>query len=254
MSGKKSTASGRRLVRRKGLPLHVQAEARLRALMAEERFASGRQYLPDEVTLAEKWRISRNTLRQAIARLVQEGRLSRVAGRGTRVLPAPMRSEASAWTSFTREMRERGVVVRNFDTRIDRMPAPDDVAADLRLKAGEEAWRLCRLRGWEDQPAILAESWLPPRLGLTGGEDFSRQPLYDVLQRVAHACPARSAEEIRAIAAPAEVATRLRLAPGAPILLRRRVIVDTEGNPLEVNFNWCRSDRYALMLELKANA
>ncbi len=240
------------LSRKKGLPLHIQAEARLRALIAQERFTLGGEFLTDEVTLAQKWGISRNTLRQAINQLVVEGRLRRVAGQGTRVLPAPVRSDIGAWTSFTREMRDRGIVVKNFHTVLEKQIPAADIGADLALAEGGEAWRLTRLRGWEEKPAILAESWLSPRLPLTGTEDFDREPLYDVLQRVARVAPARSVEEIRALPAPAEVAATLGLKAGDPVLLRRRLILDTADRPLEVNLNWCRSDRYALTLESKA--
>jgi GntR family transcriptional regulator len=233
--------------------LHLQAEARLRALIAQEPFASGKEKLTDEVTLAKKWGISRNTLRQAITRLVGEGRLRRVAGQGTRVLPAPVRSEAGAWTSFTREMRDRGIVVKNIDTRLEKLPAPADVAKDLNLAPGSEAWRLRRVREWGEGPAIIAESWLPPHPGLPTAEEFHRYPFYEVIQQVTHAVPARSIEEIRAVAAPKDVAESLGLEPGAPVLFRRRVIRDTEGVPLEVNLNWYRGDRYAMTLELKAN-
>lgn len=240
------------LARKKGLPLHIQAEARLRALIAEERFSSGSTFLTDEVTLSKKWGISRNTLRQAIGRLVNEGRLRRVAGQGTRVLPAPVRSDIGAWTSFSREMRDKGIVVRNFGTSFEKQVPAADIGADLRLPAGESAWRLTRLRGWEDKPAILAESWLSPHLPLTGTENFDREPLYDMLQQVAHVVPARSQEEIRALPAPAEIAQALDIEEGSPILLRRRLILDAAGLPLEVNLNWCVSDRYALTLEVKA--
>lgn len=248
-----SPKAASQLSRKTGLPLHLQAEARLRALIAQEPFASGQEKLTDEVTLAKKWGISRNTLRQAIARLVSDGRLRRVAGYGTRVLPAPVRSEASAWTSFTREMRERGIMVKNFDTRLDKTPVPADVARDLGLPAGSEAWHLVRLRGWNEEPVILAESWMPPHLDLPSAQEFHRHPLYNILAQITQASPARSTEEVRALAAPAHVAEPLGLPLGAPVLLRRRVIFDAAGMPLEVNLNWCHGDRYALALELKVN-
>ena len=54
------------------IPLHVQAEALLRTLIAEEEYQEGK-LLPNEVDLAKKLAISRTTLRQAINKLVFEG-------------------------------------------------------------------------------------------------------------------------------------------------------------------------------------
>lgn len=243
-----------RLVAHPGVPLHVQAEARLRELIVEPRFATEGEFLTDEVSLSNQWGISRNTLRQAIARLVAEGRLRRVPGQGTRVLATPVRSNAGAWASFTREMRERGVLVKNFETTLVRAKPPEDVATDLGMKPGEETWFISRLRGWDGRPVILAESWLSPAITLTGKERFDKEPLYEVLQQVARVSPARSSETVHAVKASKAVANSLRVRAGDPVLLRRRLTFDSKHKLLEVNLNWCHGDRYALSLELRADA
>ena len=60
-------------------PLHVQAETLLRSLIEKEVYKNGR-LLPREVDLASQLNISRNTLRQAITTLVNEGLLVRKKG------------------------------------------------------------------------------------------------------------------------------------------------------------------------------
>lgn len=57
-------------------PLHVQAEEILRKLIESEEYKNGK-FLPNEVDLSERLNISRNTLRQAINKLVFEGLLIR---------------------------------------------------------------------------------------------------------------------------------------------------------------------------------
>lgn len=57
-------------------PLHLQAEEVLRTLIDSEEYKSGK-YLPNEIELSQKLNISRNTLRQAINKLVFEGLLIR---------------------------------------------------------------------------------------------------------------------------------------------------------------------------------
>ena len=65
-------------------PLHAQAEEILRNLIDSEEYKTGK-YLPNEVELSQKLNISRNTLRQAINKLVFEGLLVRKKGVGTKV-------------------------------------------------------------------------------------------------------------------------------------------------------------------------
>ena len=52
-------------------PLHGQAEEILRKLIESEEYKNGK-FLPNEVDLSERLNISRNTLRQAINKLVQK--------------------------------------------------------------------------------------------------------------------------------------------------------------------------------------
>ena len=62
-------------------PLHIQAEEVLRKLIEEEEYKNGK-LLPNEVELSEQLNISRNTLRQAINKLVFEGLVIRKKGYG----------------------------------------------------------------------------------------------------------------------------------------------------------------------------
>ena len=65
-------------------PLHIQAEEILRNLIDSDEYKDGK-YLPNEIELSQKLNISRNTLRQAINKLVFEGLLVRKKGVGTRL-------------------------------------------------------------------------------------------------------------------------------------------------------------------------
>jgi GntR family transcriptional regulator len=58
--------------------------AQLRKLIESEEYKNGK-FLPNEVDLSERLNISRNTLRQAINKLVFEGLLIRKKGVGTKV-------------------------------------------------------------------------------------------------------------------------------------------------------------------------
>lgn len=239
-----------KIVRGEGGPLHLQIERQLRALIRGAEYRSGK-LLPDEVTLARDFGVSRNTLRAAIERLVREGLLVRTRRVGTRVLRGgPVKTSLSDWHSFTGEMRRIGIEVTNLHVTAAMQPAPQSVAQALGLHDGEPALCLRRLRGWERVPAVFAESWLHPRLGLGPEADFGK-PLYETIARIARVAPDVSREEITAVAASAELAGELGVRKGAPLLLRRRTILDRRGRPIEYNLNYYRPDRYTLALDLK---
>lgn len=231
-------------------PLHQEAERRIRKLIGQSEYQKG-ALLPNEVGLAQKLGISRHTLRVALGRLVNEGLLVRTAGLGTRVCRQPVRTDVNAWSSFTREMERLGMEVENYGIEVGMRLPPLEVANRLGLAAGEAAMSLLRVRGWEGHPAMVAESWLHPRLGLTGEEDFTR-PLYEIAQRIGGVRPTRSVEEISVARASAQIAAKLGLEPGEPLLLRKRLVFDSNNQPIEFNLNSYREDAYVLHLELEA--
>ena len=230
-------------------PLHQEAERRIRRLIGQPEYQKG-ALLPNEVGLAEKLGISRHTLRVALGRLVNEGLLVRTAGLGTRVCSQPVRTDVTAWNSFTREMERLGIEVKNHEMEVGVEVPPHDVAEPLGLEAGETTLHLLRVRGWDGRPAVVAESWLHPRLGLTGEEDFTR-PLYEIVQRGSGARPSRSVEQISVTRASAFIAEKLGLKTGEPLMLRQRLVSDSHKQAIEFNRNWYRPDAYVLHLELE---
>jgi GntR family transcriptional regulator len=234
-----------------GTPLHREAERRIRSLIAQPEYRNG-ALLPNEVGLAEKLGISRHTLRAAIGRLVTEGLVVRTAGLGTRVCQKPVRTDVNAWSSFTREMERLGIEVVNFSQETGWQMPPANVAEKLRIGPEVPALHLLRIRGWEGSPAVVADSWLHPRLGLSGDEDFSR-PLYEIVQRASGTRPTRSEEEISVICASEPMSRMLSVDSGAPLLLRKRLVLDAENQAIEFTIQTYRADAYVMHLQLEAS-
>src|ERR1700745_1052930 len=95
------------------LPLHLQVEEILRKLINQPEYQNGK-LLPNEVSIAKKLGISRNTVRQATNKLVYERLLIRKKGVGTTVAKNAITTKLNKWTSFTHEMDEKGVVFKTY--------------------------------------------------------------------------------------------------------------------------------------------
>lgn len=238
-----------RLDHRSRVPLHAQVESLLRDLIRQPKYQSG-EMLPDEVTLARRLGISRNTLRAGISRLAFEGLLERRAGVGTRVASRPLESGMAEWGSFTREMERKGITVQPLSTDARSVAATEAVARALDVEIGRPVLRLDRLRGWDGQPVVHFRSFLHPRLGLTGREDFTR-PLYEIIERGAAVLADRAHEELHAIPADATTAKLLRVRRGTPLLLRNRSVYDASGRPIEYAVVHYLSSRFALTLDIR---
>lgn len=107
------------------------AEA-LRHDIASGRFAPGAQ-LPNESLLAERFGVHRHTLRQAVRRLVHEGHLRVVQGRGTFVRELVLDYALKRRTRMSENLAEAGERARRELLGHERVPAGEWAAA-LRLQ------------------------------------------------------------------------------------------------------------------------
>ena len=233
-------------------PLHSQVESLIRKLIAEPSYQEGK-LLPPEAQVATELGISRNTVRAAISRLVQEGLLERRAGVGTRALKQTTSTKLGDWASFTGEMLQKGIRVQTFAIEAAMVTASDEVFRSLRIQRrhkGERLLRMARVRGYDDIPAVYSISWFHPRTGLEAGDDFS-VPLYELIHRKSSLVAQISREEIRATIADEPLAARLDCEVGLPILERRRVAEDAKGKRMEFNLNYYRGDRFTYSINIE---
>jgi len=234
------------------IPLHAQIENEMRAMMKLPKYQNG-ELLPDELTLANHFGVSRGTVRVSLGRLVNQGLLERKRGIGTRALPAPAESSISEWRSFSQEMAARNITVECFFQDVRRLAATADVARALQIAEGVEVLRLDRVRGWAGQPVVYSRSWFHPRLQLAESADF-RRPLYDLIQEVTGTVVESAREEISAICAPAAMARRLKVKAGEPLLKRCHTVYDKGKRPVEFAEVYYISARFTLTLELKRSS
>src|SRR3954453_4148512 len=101
--------------------------------------------IPSERALVDKLNASRVTVRQAISDLVETGALERVHGKGTYVT-GPQVDSRLHLTSFSREMRDRGLVPATVVLSASEEAADDEVAYALRIRPGRPVIRVERLR------------------------------------------------------------------------------------------------------------
>lgn len=227
-------------------PLYLQAEELLRKMINMPDYQDGK-LLPNEVDMSKELGISRNTLRQATNKLVYEGLLIRKKGVGTMVAK-PVDSKANNWLSFTQEMKSKGIEVVNYDINFKWVVPPVNVQSFFAIDNNTKVLMMERLRGTESGPFVFFISYFHPRTELTGKEDFNR-PLYEILQEDYSIIAKLSQEEITAEAADKDLAQKLNLTKGDPILKRKRYVYDPGRRPIEYNIGYYRSDSIVYTVE-----
>ncbi len=228
-------------------PLHIQAEALLREMIQQEEYQKGK-LLPNEVDLSKQLNISRNTLRQAINKLVYEGLLVRKKGYGTKVAAKGISGRAKNWYSFSQEMQAMGIQVQNFELHISWQIASKEVSSFFNLEPDQQVLTLERLRGKKDFPFVYFISYFNPELGISSDENFAN-PLYEILEQKYHVKASLSYEEISAIKATPFLSKKLNIPNDDPVLFRRRLVYDENKRPIEFNLGYYRGDSFVFSVE-----
>jgi GntR family transcriptional regulator len=229
------------------LPLHAQVESLLRRMIEKQEYRNGK-LLPNEVDLAKRLGISRNTIRQAINKLVFEGKLVRKKGVGTRVADQKVNTKLRNWMSFTQEMQAMGHTPRNFEISVEWVYPDKEVCEAFGIPEKKKVLQLERLRGLTEGPFVYFISWFHPRVGLRGDEDFNRM-LYDILEKEYSTIAKVSREEISAGSADKFLAKNLNINAGDPVLIRKRTVFDPGGRPIEFNIGYYKSDSFSYTIE-----
>jgi GntR family transcriptional regulator len=204
--------------------------------------------LPSERELAERYGVARMTVRAEITRLAAEGMVERVQGRGTFVAEARV-AQAATLSSFTEDMRARGLKAGSQVLGQETEPADELVAGRLGIAPGTAVVRVRRVRTADGEPMALEEAFLPAaRFGALAAEDLEGASLFTVLEeRFGVRFPAAD-QQVVAVEIVGEDANLLRVAPGRAGLKFHTILLDAEEQPLVYAWSLFRGDRYEIRL------
>jgi GntR family transcriptional regulator len=199
--------------------------------------------LPSEAQLCDEFGVSRMTARAAVQRLVQDGLVYRVPGRGTFVAASRANRSAGHILSFSDEMRRMGRVPSSRVIERRERRATDE--EERRLGAGEVVV-VRRVRLADGKPLALERAvFRADRVADVLDADLERESLFRTLVS-AGLVPTSGSAALAAEAATAEDARLLRVRKGAPLLVERRLIHDQDGRPLEWTESRYVGSRYAI--------
>lgn len=206
--------------------------------------------VPSERTLAERFGLSRTSVRQAIRELIVEGRLRTVHGSGTFVAPPKVRYRMRL-TSYTEEMRVQGLAASGRLLAAGEEPA-GSVSEVLGIGESDAVVRIVRLRTADDEPIAIDESVFPVALvpGLADRLD-GEASVTEVLQREYGLRAERGEETMEASVADPVSAGLLAVEPGLPMLLLTRRAFLADGTPLEWARSLLRGDRAIVVADLR---
>lgn len=232
------------------IPIYHQLEAYLKSQI-ENGILGADEMINSEREFAERFQISRMTVRQAINNLVSNGYLYRQKGRGTFVSKQKVEQELEGLTGFTEDMLERGMKPSSRLLSFNTITSSITVAHKLQITEKDSVYEITRVRLADGIPMALETSYIPASLlpGLT--EDISNHSLYKYIENQLSLKISEATQEIEAAIARNPEAELLEISAGAPILLIMRTACLQDGTPFEFVKSVYRADRYRFIHKLK---
>lgn len=230
------------------VPLYHQIAQPLEALITSGSLEAGR-LIEDEVSMAQRLKVSRPTARRAMQDLVNRGLLNRRRGAGTRVTPSHVHRPLGL-TSLNDDLVKAGFEPRTEVLSYEVTLASTDEASHLGCDVGVEIVRIRRRRWVDDQQLALMTNILPAATAPTLTE-LTMKGLYTCLEdRGIH--PATAHQAVGARNADAVDADQLGLEIGAPLLTMERTAYDSEGHVVEFGTHAYNAELYSLKFTLFA--
>lgn len=243
-----SDGSERSLHRDIRLPLYFQVRDTVLEEIKSQGLNPGER-LPTEAELEQRYGVSRATIRQALAELESEGRVTRIQGKGTFVA-IPKIQHVPLLTSFSELLRSQGYEPSHRILESRRLDAPPPVAEDLGVAVGTPCRFLRRLLLANGRVVGVSETWLSPHAirghdELFESDQLAAGSLYELLQGPAVGLILHGAvETITAEIADDAIAALLKCATGDPVLTVKRVSTDLSDRPVESTRLVFASTRY----------
>jgi len=238
------------LPRSSTVPLYTQIKEALRAKIIDGTYVAHQQ-LPSESEMIHAFGVSRITVRQAINDLQKEGLLFKVHGKGTFVAMPNVSQELTHLQGFGEAMHRLGHETFSEVFGLKMVKGSGIVCAKLAIDEGAAVTEIRRVRYLNREPVSIDYSWVRHEVGSRLSEKNLREKdLFSLLENALRQ-PLHSADvEIDATSASAEIATRLKVAAGSPILRIERLTYAEQDKPLVFEYLHYRAETFKYKMKV----
>lgn len=201
----------------------------------ENREFDNNEPLPGENALAEKYQVSRLTIRRSLDLLQQEGLIERRQGSGTyptanKVKVQPLPADIK---KLLAHLDKLGANTKAVLLSFDYEKPSADVQHRLELPANARVQKATRVRYHDDAPFSYLVTYVPEHIGKRYTEqDLAHHPIQQVFRKLGIRM-ASAEQSFTATLADAHHAEALDIDVGAPLLCIKRVVRDTANTPVE---------------------
>lgn len=232
----------------KTAPLHQQIAETIRGEIQTGSLPTGSR-LPSEHALAQRFGVSRGTIRQARASLRADGTIAGSQGRRLAVNRPQLTQSLTELLSFSAWTESLGKTPTSIVIESGVTGADEECAEMLELQTGSTVFHVTRVRLADNAPLMIERTaFAPVLIEPLSTIDLADSSIYAELDK--HGISVASARHLLSAFAATKVDARhLGLTTGAPLLRVQRVGYSLHGEPLEWSDDRYRGDQINFGIE-----
>lgn len=211
--------------------------------------------LPTEMEISQRYHVSRPTVRTAMIKLVNQGYLTRIKGKGTFVTePKITQASTQFIESYNQEMKKKGLTPRTVVLECSVKTAPEFICSKLQLSENSQVIKLRRLRyvlpSDEEKPVLLTTVYIPYQLAPNLIHyDFETFSLYEVLEKN-HILISHVRRELEVKLLHGQTAQLLKAKEGQPAHFISSIGCDSNGQIIEYSESFYPANRNRFIIEI----
>lgn len=230
------------------VPLHIQISNIL-----EEKVRNGtfEDQIPSERALMQQYSVSRTTVREAVNKLVNEGILKKIHGKGTFINKKPPIQEwLSELNSFTETVKNMGMVPSSKLLSSGKLDKDEHTISIFK----HSIYTIERLRYADGKPIAIERHFYPLNIGLQLAEyDLNKETIYNLLENELGITLMEADQFISTEMVNKQLSGHLEIRADSYIINVERTIFDPNGSPIEYYIGQYRPDMYGFRVKTRRN-
>ena len=237
------------LDRNSAKPLYIQLEDILRSCIMNGEWEVNHP-IPSEFELSKMYGLSRMTVRSVLTKLVNEGLLYRVQGKGTYVAEPKITTKSLAYMGIREQLELMGYQTSTELINFELTAVDVNTADKLGETVGAPVYFIERVRSVNNAPISIHRSYIPQRLcpNFTP-ENLESEQLCVILDKKYGLKSANVSETLSSLVAMEREADLLLIEPRSPLLILEDIIKNAEGIVFEYSKVLYRGDKITLHFE-----
>lgn len=232
------------------VPLHISISEKLRRQIDGGDYLPGEK-LPSEHQLMDAFGVSRITVRQAVANLVNQGLVRSQQGKGVFVTPQVKTaySLSSPLVFLEQDVTEKGIHLSFDNLTFKKVRPPEESLTALRLGAKSTAYLQKKLLRMDGAAGALDISYLLLELGQQFGKQLKQQMTFPTLE--SNGIPIEKIEAtIECTHADYETSDYLEVPLGHPLIIYQYIAYTEQQRPVLHGKTISRGDRFCYSLTI----